>query len=396
MIQGQDFVFTGLQSWDMTIGSNARDIALQVAQNNRVLYINAPRSLFSKSNLNIPQNVQRHQKNNRVKPAIRRINDNLWVLDYPFAILPMNFLPDGKFFDFVNRINNRRMYCFVKKTLKTLQFKDYILFIDNDMFRSFYAKEYLAPSLTLYYRRDQLTTGYWKNHAPRIEPLLSAKCDCVVANSEYLATMMKPYNLCAFNIGQGVDLSNYDADRVYEMPQDMKIIARPIVGYAGALTSQRLDLELIYSLAQSMSNISFVFVGGEDAKFASHKIHSLGNVYFLGFKNFPLIPQYIAAFDVCINPQLLNEVTIGNYPRKVDEYLALGKPIVATKTETMAIFEHYTWNCQGVDQYKNAIQQALLTTKDKDQKQERVAFAHTHTWQESVSKLYCIINSIKK
>lgn len=40
-------------------------------------------------------------------------------------------------------------------------------------------------------------------------------------------------------------------------------------------------------------------------------------------------------FDVCMNPQLVNEITIGNYPRKVDEYLALGKPVIATKTLTM-------------------------------------------------------------
>ena len=44
-----------------------------------------------------------------------------------------------------------------------------------------------------------------------------------------------------------------------------------------------------------------------------------------------------------LNPQLLNEVTIGNYPRKIDEYLAMGKPTVATKTEGMSVFADYTY-----------------------------------------------------
>lgn len=42
MITGRDFVITGLQPWDLTIGSNARDIAKEIAKNNRVLYVNAP------------------------------------------------------------------------------------------------------------------------------------------------------------------------------------------------------------------------------------------------------------------------------------------------------------------------------------------------------------------
>ncbi|MEG1075746.1 MAG: glycosyltransferase, partial [Mucinivorans sp.] len=351
MIKKRDFVFTGLQSWDMAIGSNARDIATCVARGNRVLYVNAPGSLFAHSKPDAPDGVRRAQVVSGQAPALRQMSPTLWVLDYPFAILPVNFLPDGKLFDLVNRFNNRRMYRYVKKVLKTLRFNDYTLFIDNDMYRSFYAKEYLSPALALYYRRDKMSGPYWQKHSVRIEGLLCAKCDAVVANSIQLAKAMSSYNERSFDIGQGVDLSNYDTHRVYDIPQDMSAIARPVVGYTGALTSQRLDLELLYSVAQSMRDVSFVFVGGEDEAFKIHKIHNLGNVYFLGLKDFSLVPQYIAAFDVCINPQLLNDVTIGNYPRKVDEYLALGKPVVATRTDTMAIFEPYTWNCLGSDEY---------------------------------------------
>lgn len=42
MITGQDFVFTGLQPWDLQIGSNAKDMALEISKHNRVLYINTP------------------------------------------------------------------------------------------------------------------------------------------------------------------------------------------------------------------------------------------------------------------------------------------------------------------------------------------------------------------
>ena len=41
-MKGRDFIITGLQSWDIPIGSNAIDIAKEIALNNRVLYVNTP------------------------------------------------------------------------------------------------------------------------------------------------------------------------------------------------------------------------------------------------------------------------------------------------------------------------------------------------------------------
>ncbi len=40
---------------------------------------------------------------------------------------------------------------------------------------------------------------------------------------------------------------------------------------------------------------------------------------FSGSKNPLLLPEYIHAFDICLNPQVVSQVTIGNYPRKIDE-----------------------------------------------------------------------------
>ncbi|MCD8270149.1 MAG: hypothetical protein LUD46_18005 [Parabacteroides sp.] len=42
MLEGENFIFTGLQPWDISIGSNAKDIALEVSKHNRVLYVNTP------------------------------------------------------------------------------------------------------------------------------------------------------------------------------------------------------------------------------------------------------------------------------------------------------------------------------------------------------------------
>ncbi|MBS7196985.1 MAG: glycosyltransferase [Bacteroidales bacterium] len=396
MITGKDFVFTGLQPWDLQIGSNAKDIALEISKHNRVLYINTP--LDKKTyhgQQQSPEITQRRKVVQKQIPVIRQINPNLWILDYPFSIWSTNFLPDGFLFDIANKINQKKMYSFVKKILNQLQFNEYILFIDNDIYRSFYTKEYLSPKLTIYYRRDNMVSSFWEKHAFRLEPKLCYKVNLVLTNSQNLANNVQKYNKHTYNVGQGVDLSNYDINTNYEIPKDIQNIPHPIIGYTGMLTSLRLDINLIYKLAQNLNTYSFVLIGKEDNSFKTHPIHQLNNIYFLGNKDSQLIPNYISAFDICINPQAINPITIGNYPRKIDEYLALGKPVVATKTDFMNEFENYTKNCSCMAEYKDAIISELKTDNAQKRK-ERIIFANNHSWENSVYKIYKHISLFTK
>lgn len=394
MITGRDFVITGLQPWDLQIGSNAKDIAIEIARNNRVLYINAPIDILNY--LKYPQSpaAQRIKRLVRNKEnGLKQITSNLWTLDFPFTVSPVNSLPDGWLFDIVNKLNNKKICHHILSTIHELRFQNYILFIDNDIYRSFYAKDFLKPSVSVYYRRDNLTSSFWKKHAPRLEPLLCNKSDLIVTNSPQLAEAVSSYNSQCYNIGQGVDLKNYHPEKVYPLPEDMKEIKHPIIGYMGWITSRRLDADLIYEIAKRLPEYSLVLAGGEDEYFKAHKLHSLSNVFFLGEKPQAETAAYMAHFDVCINPQLVNDITIGNYPRKIDEYLALGKPVVATRTKTMEIFDNYVWNCSGASEYVYAILEALKNSAPNERKR-RTEFAHTHTWENSVSKLYDYINQI--
>ena len=38
---------------------------------------------------------------------------------------------------------------------------------------------------------------------------------------------------------------------------------------------------------------------------------------------------------MCVNPQEINEITEGNFPLKVVEYLAMGKPVVASDVASL-------------------------------------------------------------
>lgn len=396
MIKGHDFIFTGLQPWDLSMGSNARDIALEVSKNNRVLYVNSPLSKLSSDLKSDNIDVLQRQKVLRKEASpLRSINENLWLLDFPFTLLPVNSLPDGAIFDFVNHLNNKRLFNYINKTLTELNFKDTIHFCDNDIYRSFYAKNLINAKMSIYYRRDNLLgIEFWKRHALRLEPLLIAKSDLAVCNSAELANFAKRYNKKSFDIGQGVDLSAYKISNENK-PSDISQIPHPIIGYMGHITSLRLDADLIYNLAKDNPACSFVLVGRIDEVFAKHPMNDLKNVYFLGSKSPDTVPAYINAFDICINPQALNEITIGNYPRKIDEYLSLGKPTIATKTDTMMMFEPYVYLCKTKSEYQDAINQ-ILSGSTKQPIEALVAYANNHTWENSVGSLYNIINQYEK
>lgn len=389
MIKDKHFIFTGLQAWDLDIGSNAKDIAIEISKYNKVLYVNYPFDWknFIKLKKDSFDKTRANNVNKRQHP-LKRINNNLWVLDLPFFIYPTNILPDGSIFDYINKKNNIKIFNYINYFVKKLAFSNIIHFNDNDIYRSFYSKEILKPSLSIYYRRDNLlNVPYWKKHAHRLEPLLIMKSDLVVTNSVQFAKYSQLYNKNSFDIGQGVDLKLFNY-RPYPTPNDIKDIPRPIIGYTGLLTSLRLDINLIYDLVKVSPNYSFVFVGKEDHDFSSHEIHKMNNVHFTGEKNIKEIPNYIYSFDICINPQLTNEVTIGNYPRKIDEYLSLGKPIIATNTCAMKIFKNHIHLCTNIEEYQSAIKECLNEHNNDYLVKSRIEFAKTHTWEESVKKLY--------
>ena len=331
------------------------------------------------------------------KKAIESINSNLWVFTPSVIIESINFLPDGSLFDWLNKRNNRLMAKEIKKVISTIGFGNFILFNDSDMFRSFYMKELLNPIFSIYYSRDNLiSTDYFAKHGPRLEPKLIAKSDMAAANSIYLKNYCAKYNPNSFYVGQGCELDLFDPEKIKEKPSDLEGINQPIIGYIGALLKMRLDLNLLEQLAERKPEWQFVYVGPEDEFFAKSSLHSRANVHFLGAKKPTELPAYLHYFDVAINPQELNPMTIGNYPRKIDEYLAMGKPTVATRTEAMQAFEGYVHLAEDLESYIQCIEAAIAEGSDKELSQKRRSFAMGHSWENSVYEILCGIEKIYK
>ena len=382
----KQFVIVGLHSWDLDIGSNAKDLAVELSKDNKVLYINRPitrKMQFQSRKDDLIKNRLEIIKGNQ--PDIYQLSDNLWIFYPRIVIESINWINVSWLFNYLNKINNKRIGVEALRAIKALGLRDFILINDNDFINYIDFHKYVDPKVSIYYLRDYLLYQNFFSKYAELEEQVMFQSDLVLTNSEYLREYAEKYNDNSYFIGQGCDFSMYSNEK-YVVPEDLKHIKKPVVGYTGAILADRLDYDLIKFLALNNKDYSYVLVGPEDEYFQKSDLHQLDNVFFLGGKKPEEIPSYIAHFDVCINPQKLNELTIGNYPRKIDEYLALGKPVVAIETKAMAYFKDYVYLAKDEIEFSKMIKDALA--HNNLYIQERIKFATGHTWEKCVDHIY--------
>ena len=390
MIKGKDIIVFGIQPWDIEIGSNCKNIATEFAKNNRVLYVNSPLDFISKFKERKTEKIKKRLRVKKgIEPDLIEVMPNMWNLYPKKEIGSINWLKSKKLFDFFNRRNAEKLANEIRNAVNRLGFKNYILFNDSSMFLGLYLKELIQPAAYVYYMRDYLTKNpYWKKHGVRLEPQLIKKADVVVNNSVLYTEYGLQFNKHSYMVGQGCDTSLFDNEkRKIEIAEELKSIPKPIIGYVGFLTARRLSIEIIQNMAEQKKEWSIVLVGPEDETFKNSKLHQLKNVYFLGSREGSVLPNYIQGFDIAMNPQLINDATIGNYPRKIDEYLAMGKPILATATKAMEYFKDYTYLGVAKEDYIFLAEKAL-NEDSKELQHARRKFGTSHSWENNVLEIY--------
>ena len=395
MIKGKDIVIVGIQPWDIEIGSNCKNIALEFSKSNRVLYVNPPMDRITRIKQKKDVRIQKRIQIAKGEiSGIEKLSHNLWNVYPKKTIESINWIGSHSIFKMLNKLNSKMFANDIKSAITKLEFSDYILFNDSSMFLGLHLKEFLQPKVYAYYMRDYLVkVPYWQKHGERIEPQIVKKADVLLTNSDFFAASGLQYNSNSFMVGQGCDVSHFsDENNQIKIPEELKKIPSPVIGYVGSLTTLRLDIKLLEHIAKQRENWSIVLVGPEDEEFKKSNLHNLPNVFFLGRKEESELPNYVKGFDVAMNPQLINNLTIGNYPRKIDEYLAMGKPIIATKTIAMKMFKDVVYLGETKDEYIDLIEKALKEDS-KVLAEKRIQVAKSHTWKNNVNAIY---NAIKK
>ena len=247
----------------------------------------------------------------------------------------------------------------------------------------------LPFDLTCYHIDDEYSFSTVERRVDEAEATLIAAVDQVFIHSPALLEKKGAINPRTTFAPQGVDY-NAHATPVPQ-PADIAPIPRPRIGYSGVIKNQ-LDWPLLVHLASRHPEWSFVFVGAHarhpEMMASVRDLSARSNVYFLGAKSTDELAAYPQHFDVCIMPYQLDDYTKYINPLKLHEYLASGRPIVATPIRSLEEFPHVLSLARTYDDWSSEIANALSPLANAaERRAERQAVARQHDWQLIVGEL---------
>ncbi|MFX0202253.1 MAG: glycosyltransferase [Candidatus Hodarchaeota archaeon] len=182
-------------------------------------------------------------------------------------------------------------------------------------------------------------------------------------------------------IPNGVDIRNF-RKRNYPVPEEMKAIRRPILGFVGSLDS-RIDLELIKEILREREDVSLVLVGPVMENSRKLDIHD--RVFLIGKKSFREIPYFIKQFDIALIPYIPGRAQ-AVYPVKLHEYLIMGKPVISTNINEVMQFSEVVYIANTRHEFIEKITLAL-NDNDANKERRRIQTALQNTWTNRLRKI---------
>jgi glycosyltransferase involved in cell wall biosynthesis len=224
------------------------------------------------------------------------------------------------------------------------------------------------------------------------ERRVAASADLLVAANPVVADTWRGRGLDPVLIPFGTDADAYlDVDQA-RLPSDVGL-PRPVAGFVGRINA-RMDLRLLEAIAGR--GRSLLLVGPLDPAFEPERIGALlrlPNVRWVGLQPAEALPGYLRMIDVGLVPYRDSRFNRGSFPLKTLEYLAAGRPVVATDlpairwlaTDLVCIAEPASF-AEEVDRLLTAPRTTALLER-------RQAFAARHSWASRAAEIYGAVAS---
>jgi GT2 family glycosyltransferase len=153
--------------------------------------------------------------------------------------------------------------------------------------------------------------------------------------------------------------------------------SRPVLGYFGVI-DKWFDIDLVVALAQNRPDATIVLIG--NAEVDVRALDRLANVRLLGLRPYAEMPGYLARFDACLIPFLINETTAAADQVKFYEYISQGKPVVSTLLPELEPFREHLYLTADREEFLAAVDAAAVED-DPDERARRVELARANDWQ---------------
>ena len=264
-----------------------------------------------------------------VSRALRKVRQMAHpITNHPNAFLPRNLsvlepralpLPGNKIAGFVNR---RTIGQAIKAEMGRRNIVNPVVWASLptavDVIGAFPDNE------VVYYCGDDFGALNGVDHGPVLgcEKRLAERADLILASSEYLCAKFDAPK--TRYLPHGVDLNRFATPfpRAKDLPKGKKV-----AGFYGSISAW-LDIDLLRRTACLLPDWKFVFIGNVSVDVST--LNALPNVVFLGPKEHAELPGYVQHWTASLLPFVDNAQIRACNPLKLREYLAAGRPVIAT------------------------------------------------------------------
>jgi uncharacterized SAM-binding protein YcdF (DUF218 family)/glycosyltransferase involved in cell wall biosynthesis len=381
MTRGSDIVCISSIDWDFIWQGHQEIMSTLAARGHRVLFLENT-GVRSPSMRDLPRLRQRVRNWWKGTKGFREERPNLFV--YSPIVLP---LPYSRIARWLNRALLLRS---MRRWMRAVGFSRPVVWtflptpLTLDLIREF------DPQLTVYYCIDDFASS--SVGAKRIvtsEEALFVTADLVFVTSEKLRERAARHSdhVHVFPFGVKFDAFNRVREEQSDNPEDIAALRRPVAGYVGGL-HQWVDQDLLAAVATKLPAFSIALVGPEQTDLSA--LRKVPNIFLLGLKPHQDLPRYVKAFDVGLVPYRLTDYTANVYPTKLNEYLAMGIPVVATDLPEIRRFNANHGDVVAMagdpDTFAEAVKRSLAPSSLADV-QARVAVAESNSWQSRITQM---------
>ena len=226
------------------------------------------------------------------------------------------------------------------------------------------------------------------------EKTVAAQVDVVLATADVLYDKFLAYNPRTFLIKNGVDLSRYENI----MPPSDTVLRRKVeatapatvIGYQGGIASW-FDYDLMDYVIRNNPDFIFLFAGMVDVRSRRDfgRIVHYRNVLHLGAVDPEVLPWVLSRINVGIIPFKINDLIRATNPIKLYEYLAAGKPVVATPMLEVMRYEAkgMVATAEDPEAFSRSLREMASLAEEPSLHRERLMIGHDNSWNARFRKI---------
>lgn len=307
-----------------------------------------------------------------------RVRENLTV----YALPPV--LPFGNKYRWINRINQKKLACYIKERLAGHDFDRPYLWCYSPA--SADILPYL-PCKGLIYDCVDRHSAYSGLIDPKVvdamEKDLTSAADLVFCTAQGLFDTLHCYNPQTHLIPNGAAYELF-SQAAGENP--CKDPGRPVFGFVGML-QDCIAYELLTALADAFPQGEIRLIGRIMPGVDVSALRARPNIKLLGMMPQDQLPGAMRGFDVCLNLFCPGRLSTDVSPLKFYEYLATGKPVVSTpEPRQVRDFTDIVYIARDVADFIAQCRLAL-EEDDEEKRKKRMAAAKAASWDNRVRQM---------